>query len=78
MVTRRRVASEMSRRRSAYSVYLTKSSEKIARTALCVESIRREVSEPIKDFKASRANGPVSLSTPRRKFREKITRHSWR
>lgn len=56
---RRRVASEMSRKRSACSVYLTKSSEKITRAALCAESIRREVGEPIKDFKASRANDPA-------------------
>jgi len=54
-----RVMSEMSRKRFARSVYLTKSSEKITRVMLCTESIRREVGEPIKDFKASRANDPV-------------------
>lgn len=42
-------------KRFARSVYLTKGSEKIARA----ESICREVGEPIKDFKASRANEVV-------------------
>lgn len=40
------------------SVYLAKSSEKITRTALCAAYICREVGEPIKDFKASRASDP--------------------
>lgn len=53
------VMSEMSCKRFVRSVYLTKSSEKITRAVLCTESIRREVGEPIKYFKASRANDPV-------------------